>query len=69
MATMTELLEARNVLHALRLGKQVISVTKDGRRVEYKPADVGDLIRYIATLEEELGISGGRRRGPAGVRL
>lgn len=68
MATITDLQEARAALHDLMTGKRVATVQKDGRRVEFTAASVGDLKRYIAELEVALP-AGTRRRGPAGVGL
>lgn len=67
MATMAELYEARTALHDLMMGKRVATVQKDGRRVEFTAASVGELRRYIADMETALKVGG--RRGPAGVRL
>lgn len=67
MATMIELSEARTALHDLMIGKRVVTVQKDGRRVEFTAASVSELKKYIAQLEAELGPSG--RRPPLGVGL
>lgn len=58
--------EARLARHKLMTGKSAEVVQKDGRKVQYTPASLPDLERYIATLEGE---TTGRsfRRGPAGV--
>ncbi|EJF1946179.1 gpW family protein [Salmonella enterica] len=68
MATMTELKEAREALHALMTGKRVATVTKNGRSVSFTSATLADLRKYIAELEAELGVCV-RRGPPAGVRL
>ncbi|PPC77929.1 phage tail protein [Pokkaliibacter plantistimulans] len=65
MATQQQLIEARDALHKLRTGRQAVRVQKDGRLVEYAPADRKDLEKYVQQLEQEL--SGGRGRRPAGV--
>ena len=67
MATMIELREARDALHRLMIGQRVVTVQKDGRRVEFTAVSVGELKKYIAQLETELGLSG--RRSPLGVGL
>lgn len=46
----------------------MVSVSKDGRQVQYSRATIGELRQYIEKLESALGVSG-RRRGPAGVGL
>jgi hypothetical protein len=68
MATLDELQGARKALYNLMTGQQVATVQKDGRKVEFTAASVGDLKKYIAELEASLGVSTGRR-APAGVRL
>ncbi|MET4696956.1 phage head-tail joining protein [Endozoicomonas lisbonensis] len=58
--------EARDALHKLILGKAVSVIQKDGRKVDYTPANRADLEDYIKLLEAET--SGQRfRRGPARV--
>ena len=66
MATQAQLDEARTALHQLLLGRRAVKVQKDGRTVEYTPANKRELEEYIGQLEATLGI-GTRRRGPAGV--
>lgn len=66
MATISELQEARTAYHKLLTGKAVVKLQKDGREVEYTPADRAMLQKYIIDLEMSLGEST-RRRGPAGV--
>ncbi|GDX06649.1 phage head-tail joining protein [Buttiauxella sp. A111] len=63
MATRAELDEARQALHQLMVGKRVVSIQKDGRRLEYTSVNVIDLKKYIKELEDALGLSG--RRPPA----
>ncbi|EOJ5356500.1 phage head-tail joining protein [Escherichia coli] len=60
--------DARRALHELMIGRAVVSVSKDGRQVQYSRATIGELRQYIEELESALGVSG-RRRGPAGVGL
>ncbi|EEY5944266.1 phage tail protein [Escherichia coli] len=62
------LCDARRALHELMIGCAVVSVSKDGRQVQYSRATIGELRQYIEELESALGVSG-RRRGPAGVGL
>ena len=60
--------EARLTRHKVMTGKSAEVIQKDGRKVQYTPASLPDLERYIATLEGE--VSGKTfRRGPAGVRF
>ncbi|WP_097455965.1 phage head-tail joining protein, partial [Escherichia coli] len=51
----------------LLTGKRVVSVQKDGRRIEYTAASLDALNRAINDAESVLGIT--RRRRPLGVRL
>lgn len=67
MATADQLTEARAALHRLMTGTSTVSIQRDGKRVEFAPANRGDLERYINQLEVELGAGQPRRRGPAGV--
>ncbi|MDM3448002.1 gpW family head-tail joining protein [Citrobacter sp. Cb027] len=64
--------EELQALHQARLdlltGKRVVSVQKDGRRVEFTQASLNDLNRAINDAEMMLG-SVSRRRHPLGVRL
>lgn len=65
MATQAELDSARAALHDLLTGKRVATVQKDGRRVEFTATTAGDLKKYIAELEIQIGLT--QRRGrPAG---
>lgn len=66
MDTMT-LREARDALHRLMTGQRVVSVQKDGRRVEFTAVSAGELRKYIAQLEA--GSGSGGRRPPLGVGL
>ncbi|MVY04475.1 phage tail protein [Escherichia coli] len=63
MATMEQLAEARAALHALYIGKRVVTVTRNGRSVTYTSAGLAELMRYVAELEDELGLRV-RRSGP-----
>ena len=50
------LAEAKDALHQLQLGKQVVKVEvhgAPGRSVTYTPANIEQLKRYIAVLEAE----------------
>lgn len=67
MATQEQLADAQAALHQLLTGKKAVKVQKDGRMVEYTPINRQELERYIYTLQQQLGTSGGRR--PAGVRV
>ncbi len=68
MATMPQLIEARQALHELMTGKRVATVTKNGRSVSFTSATLSELKAYISELEEELGVAI-RRRRPAGFYL
>ncbi|EJL4023526.1 TPA: phage tail protein [Escherichia coli] len=52
----------------LLTGKRVVSVQKDGRRIEYTAASLDELKRAINDAESVLGTTR-RRRRPLGVRL
>lgn len=67
MVTRAELEEARLALRELMTGARVVSIQKDGRRVDYSQVSIGELKKYIRELEAQLGVSG--RRPPAGVYL
>lgn len=68
MYTLQMLQEARKALHQLILGQKVVSVTKNGRQVQFSQTSIAALRNYIAEIEIGLGLSTGRRP-PAGVRL
>jgi len=57
------LAEARTAQHALSLGKQTVTVRFGDRAVEYAPANLDQLIRYIGSLERQIAAAKGRR-GP-----
>ena len=67
MATQTQLDEARAARHALVTGTKAVKVQKDGRSVEYTPASLPQLEKYIQYLETQLGVT--RVRRPMGVFL
>ncbi|MGA1860333.1 gpW family head-tail joining protein [Azospirillum sp. 11R-A] len=58
------LADARAAHHALRLGRQTVSVRFGDRVVEYAPANAAQLAGYIASLERQIAAAKGRR-GPA----
>ncbi|WP_430624419.1 gpW family head-tail joining protein, partial [Salmonella enterica] len=49
------LTEARQALHELLLGKRVVSVSKNGRQVQFTQINIADLRNYIAEIESGLG--------------
>lgn len=61
MATAQQLQEAKAALHNLMTGKAVVSLQRDGRRVEYTPANKSQLQSYINQLESELNARSTRR--------
>lgn len=61
MATTQQLQEAKAALHNLMTGKAVVSLQRDGRRVEYTPASKSQLQSYINQLESELNARSTRR--------
>jgi hypothetical protein len=63
MSCETKLAEAKAALHQLMLGKSMVSLQYEGRRVQYTAASRTDLETYIKKLEAECGGSsstGGR---------
>lgn len=62
-----QLQDARNALHLLLTGQSTVSIQRDGKKVDFSPANRRDLENYISQLEGQLGVGGPRRRGPAGV--
>lgn len=64
MATQQDLEEAKEALHKLMTGKQVVSVQKDGRTVTFTSASLSELRSYISNMESQLGLQS-RRRPPA----
>ncbi|MFV0576070.1 MAG: gpW family head-tail joining protein [Vibrio sp.] len=68
--TLQEMLqEAEAAYHSLLTGTMAVSVTKDGRRVDFSRADIDRLRNYIDDLKMQLGIKSNRRLPPAGVML
>jgi len=67
MATLQQLNEAREALHLLITGQSTVSVQRDGKRVEFTPANRRDLENYITQLEGQLGVGAQARRRPARV--
>lgn len=65
MTEMQRLEQIRLAYQDLLMGKSVRVIQKDGRRVEYSPADKHSLLNEIQRIESSAGQS--RRRGPAGV--
>ncbi|ELD0488185.1 gpW family protein [Escherichia coli] len=68
MVTTEELQALRQARIDLLTGKRVVSVQKDGRRVEFTQASLNDLNRAINDAEVMQGTAS-RRRRPLGVRL
>ena len=66
MVTVAELQALRQARLDLLTGKRVVSVQKDGRRIEYTAASLDELNRAINNAESVLGTT---RRRPLGVRL
>ncbi|UIN02456.1 gpW family protein [Yersinia ruckeri] len=66
--TQMMLSEARQALHELMLGRRVVSISKNGRQVQFSQMDIKALRRYIDEMEVALGLPS-RRCGPAGVKL
>jgi hypothetical protein len=60
-----QLQEARNALHSLMTGKQVVRFQKNGRSVEYTAINKRELEQYINQLERQA--DNNKRRRPAGV--
>lgn len=67
MVTVAELQALRQARLDLLTGKRVVSVQKDGRRIEYTAASLDELNRAINDASV-LGTTRCRRR-PLGVRL
>ncbi|EOU3281683.1 gpW family head-tail joining protein [Shigella flexneri] len=67
MVTVAELQALRQARLDLLTGKRVVSVQKDGRRIEYTAASLNELNCAINDAESVLGTT--RRRRPLGVRL
>jgi len=67
MTTQEQLNEARIALHQLLTGQAMVSITRDGKKVDFSPANRGDLERYIAQLHAQVSGAAPLRRGPARV--
>lgn len=64
-ATLTQwLTDARNALHQLSIGKQVVEIVVDGYVTKYGRANIADLRAYISQLEDQ--IAGTSRIGAIG---
>lgn len=67
MSTCTKrLIEAKEALHQLQLGKQIVRIEVQGapgRSIAYTPGSIEQLRRYIAMLEAECGDASAARRG------
>ena len=50
----TRLTEAEDARHQFGLGTAVVEVWRDGRRVKYSGANVGNLDSYILALRNEI---------------
>ncbi|MDX6845481.1 gpW family head-tail joining protein [Hafnia alvei] len=68
MSLENDLAAAQRALHDLLIGKRVVSVQKDGRKVDFTSASLDQLQNYIDNLKGQLG-QYSRRRPPAGVVL
>ena len=60
-----QIIDAKNALHNLMMGRSVVSIQKDGRSVQYTATNKRDLEAYINLLEQRL--DNNKRRRPAGV--
>lgn len=56
--------EAETALHQLSIGKRVAKITRDGKAVEFTPANRADLERYLGGLKRD---KTSRRRRPMRV--
>ena len=45
--------EAETALHQLSIGKRVAKITRDGKSVDFTPANRADLERYLGGLKRE----------------
>lgn len=57
------LAEAEAALHALRIGEQKVRIRRDGREIEFKPANRRDLEDYVYSLKKQLGEATRTARG------
>lgn len=67
MTLQQQLAEARSALHQLLTGQAMVSITRDGKKIDFSPANRHDLEKYVNSLEGQLGVGAGRRRAPARV--
>lgn len=68
MTNAEKLEQAQSALHQLRIGKRKATVRYGDRTVTYSQADLEDLKRYVAELEELEGVAPTATRGePFGV--
>ncbi|STQ68394.1 phage tail protein [Hafnia paralvei] len=65
MSLENDLAAAQRALHDLLIGKRVVSVQKDGRKVDFTSASLDQLQNYIDNLKGQLG-QYSRRRPPSG---
>jgi hypothetical protein len=56
------LAEAQTALHALTTGQSVASITRDGKRVEFRATTINELRNYIQELQDKISAKP-RRRG------
>lgn len=66
-ALQQRLQEAEDAYHKLQTGQMAVSISKDGRQVEFNRANIDKLRSYIDDLRSQLGLLNSRRRRPAGV--
>lgn len=62
MENENRLAEAEQALHDLTLGNKVVSITRDGKRVDFQQSTIQELRNYISQLEA-LTTGKPRRRG------
>lgn len=55
------LAEAQAALHALSTGQSVASITRDGKRVEFRATTISDLRNYVTELEHKISAKPKRR--------
>jgi hypothetical protein len=54
--------EAQSAYHSLATGTLAVKVSRNGRDVEFKQANMNDLRIYIQELQQLLGVNVGRGR-------
>lgn len=57
--------EAQTALHQLVTGTKAVKIERNGRKVEFKQADIISLRLYIGELQGSLKLSTGIGRSPA----